>query len=210
VQGVQALSIVNGEVPLGPINGVNTTFIVSAVPVPNTLQLFKNGQRQLVGTDYQLAGASISFSKAAPQNGDTLLADYEKTNSQSGLAPVRSITLPIPISGVSGLSQALNQINTSVTTLTSNVSSLSAGVQSILSVTRVTGETPTGPINGTNCIFALAKSPTSASTVILFKNGIRLVQSIDYSIQGSIITFVTNATPTNGDVLNADYTVIGP
>jgi hypothetical protein len=66
---------ISGEVPSGPIDGVNTTFILGHTPLPNTLKVFLNGLRQKQTLDFLFSGATITF-VTAPQNSDLLLCDY--------------------------------------------------------------------------------------------------------------------------------------
>lgn len=66
-------------------------------------------------------------------------------------------------------------------------------------------ETPSGTINGTNVTFNLANTPTSG-TVELYKNGVLLAITIDYTISGSTITYIIapNTVPYT-DMLTASY-----
>lgn len=66
-------------------------------------------------------------------------------------------------------------------------------------------ETPTGLMNGTNLVFTLTAAPNPASSLALYRNGIRLSPTVDYTLSGSTITFLTGAQPTAGDVLRANY-----
>jgi hypothetical protein len=64
-------------------------------------------------------------------------------------------------------------------------------------------EIPGGAINGTNTAFSLLHAPNPAASVKLYKNGILLQNTADYTLSGSAIT-MTNA-PQQGDALLADY-----
>ena len=70
-------------------------------------------------------------------------------------------------------------------------------------VTFVDGETPSGTPNGSLTTFGLAVAPSPATSLHLYRNGVRLKPTTDYSLAGSTITFV--AAPDTGDVLLADY-----
>src|SRR5579863_9548871 len=61
------------------------------------------------------------------------------------------------------------------------------------------GETPGGAINGTNAAFTLAFAPSPVASLDLYRNGVRLKLSVDYSISGSAVTFLTGAIPQTGD-----------
>lgn len=72
------------------------------------------------------------------------------------------------------------------------------------SVLFVDGETPSGSINGSNAAFVLAYGPVSGS-VHVFRNGVRMKASTDYTIAGATITFLSGSIPQAGDVLLVDY-----
>lgn len=50
-------------------------------------------------------------------------------------------------------------------------------------------ETPTGTIDGTNVVFTLFAAPLIPTGLFLFQNGIMMLQGIDYTLSGKIITF---------------------
>jgi hypothetical protein len=83
--GVQP-SFVDGDSPAGIVDGSNTSFTLSAVPAPaSSLAVYRNGVLQKTGQDYTLTGGTIQFvAAAAPQPGDTLLAGYRLTGTDSG------------------------------------------------------------------------------------------------------------------------------
>jgi hypothetical protein len=114
-----------------------------------------------------------------------------------------SITLPIPISDVTNLTTTLANFSSSISTLTTQVNSLA------VTPVFVDGETPGGTINGANRTFTLANSPSPATSLDLYRNG--LVQSIgvDYTISGNTITFLAVATPQTADILQAFYRAAG-
>lgn len=71
-------------------------------------------------------------------------------------------------------------------------------------VQAVDGETPAGTLNGTNLIFTLAFQP-AASSLHLYRNGLRQKLGLDYTLSGNTITFLVAAVPQPGDTLLADY-----
>jgi hypothetical protein len=83
--GVQP-SFVDGDSPAGIVDGSNTSFTLSAVPNPaSSLAVYRNGMLQKIGQDYTLTGSTIQFVTAgAPQPGDTLLAGYRLSGTDSG------------------------------------------------------------------------------------------------------------------------------
>lgn len=72
-------------------------------------------------------------------------------------------------------------------------------------VTFVDGETPGGTPNGANSTFTLANSPNPAASLALYRNGLRLEASIDYTLNGATITFLSAALPQSGDTLLCSY-----
>jgi len=66
-------------------------------------------------------------------------------------------------------------------------------------------ETPGGVINGTNTTFTLGSAPSPVASLRLYKNGMLLKQTADYTLSGSTVTFLTAVTPQSGDALVAYY-----
>lgn len=73
--------------------------------------------------------------------------------------------------------------------------------------TAVWMETPAGTINGANAVFTLAHSPV-AGTLMLYVNGLLMLEGGDYSLSGGTVTFVTAAKPETGDWIRATYSRI--
>jgi hypothetical protein len=71
----------------------------------------------------------------------------------------------------------------------------------------VDNQIPTGTINGTNLVFKLGSTPNPTSSLRLYKNGILLMQSVDYTVNGSTINFLTASVPASGDSLVSFYRV---
>ena len=58
--GIGGLLFIDGETPMGIVNGVNTAFTLSAAPAPvASLTLFRNGMLLKQGTDYTVSGSSV-------------------------------------------------------------------------------------------------------------------------------------------------------
>lgn len=65
-----------------------------------------------------------------------------------------------------------------------------------------------GSVNGANLVFQLGSAPNPASSLRLYRNGILLMQSIDYTLNGSTITFSSAAgAPVSGDSLLSFYRI---
>jgi hypothetical protein len=72
----------------------------------------------------------------------------------------------------------------------------------------IDSQVPGGSINGVNLTFTLGSAPNPASSLRLYKNGILLMQSVDYTVSGSTITFLNSiSTPTSGDSIVSFYRV---
>lgn len=63
-------------------------------------------------------------------------------------------------------------------------------------------ETPAGAIDGANRTYTLARVPTG---LMLFRNGVLQKVGVDFSIVGSTVTFIPEATPETNDVIVASY-----
>lgn len=124
-----------------------------------------------------------------------------------------TVSVPIPMNDVTGLVDALSQINNSISNLTITVNNLSTTVNSLSSTvqslgplpTFVDAETPIGAIDGANATFTLGAAPSPQSSLVLYRNGMRLSQGIDYSLTGNTILFSTPAIPQPSDFLLAGY-----
>ncbi len=68
----------------------------------------------------------------------------------------------------------------------------------------VDAETPSGTINGANNSYTLVQAPNPASSLDLFRNGMRMAAGADYTLTGNAITFIA-VVPQIGDVLLCSY-----
>ena len=93
---------------------------------------------------------------------------------------------------VSGASEAIRK--SSATTL--------ANVAVGSSTTFVDDETPTGAVDGANPTYTLANTPTAGSLKV-YEGGVRKLQTVDWSLSGTTITFTYN--PPNGSYVRVDY-----
>jgi hypothetical protein len=76
--GPASLGFVDADTLSGLVDGVNTSFGLSATPSPAaSLELYRNGVLQKAVQDFTLSGSTVQFLvAAAPVPGDTLLASY--------------------------------------------------------------------------------------------------------------------------------------
>ena len=113
-------------------------------------------------------------------------------------------------STIGSMNSTVVGLNNSVSTLTDRVNTIQASVSNPSSGTAVEGEVPTGAINGANSIFTIATTPTTASSVMVFRNGILQSLNSDYSLTGKTINFATGSLPQTGDNLQVSYRIGTP
>lgn len=77
------VALVKNETVSGVKDGSNTVFTIVGSALTGSVELYKNGVRQLpgVGNDYTVAGQTITMA-LAPLTGTVLLADYATSTSQ--------------------------------------------------------------------------------------------------------------------------------
>ena len=154
---------------------------------------------------WQVPPSSNSLSVAAVRVSTTTGSGSGTSGGAGSATGSQYATLPISISQVTNLSSSLSQINSSLATLTSAVNGLTTATPSGISF--VDGETPSGTMNGTNAVFTLSQSPSPASSLELYRNGLVQTVGIDYTLSGQAITFLTADVPVAGDVLQAYYRI---
>jgi hypothetical protein len=91
--GGAAYNFVDGDSPIGAIDGVNAAFTLNGVPSPATsMALYRNGVLQKVGFDYTFSSGAIQFLAAStPQPGDVLLASYRTSGGDSTAYPAPQV-----------------------------------------------------------------------------------------------------------------------
>ena len=77
------ITYVDGEVPVGAVDGVNATYTLTAAPVPpSSLSVYRNGILQNPSRDFLLVNNTLTFTAAStPQAGDSLVLHYRITQS---------------------------------------------------------------------------------------------------------------------------------
>jgi len=68
-------------------------------------------------------------------------------------------------------------------------------------------ETPIGEIDGETRSFTLAQTPSPASSLQLFRNGVLQLQGVDYTLTGATIRYEGGKTPKMGDWHRAYYRI---
>lgn len=68
----------------------------------------------------------------------------------------------------------------------------------------IINETPGGSIDGTNATFTLGNIPVDG-TLLVFVDGLQMVETNDYTVSGNTFTFITGAIPMTGDSIRVTY-----
>lgn len=66
-------------------------------------------------------------------------------------------------------------------------------------------ETPAGAVNSSNRTFTLTHAPSPAGSLSVFRNGLKMSETVDYTLATNTITFFVASTPQTGDQLTASY-----
>ena len=100
-------SFVDGEIPVGSIDGINSYYTLQTSPVPSTsLQLYRNGVYQTAGTDFTVSSNSIRFlTGAVPQPGDFVLASYRVGGTRA--TATQQLNTAYPLTGGGSLQNTL-------------------------------------------------------------------------------------------------------
>jgi hypothetical protein len=182
--------------------------------------------------DVRLAPGTVSGSAPTPSSPPTSGASL--TGSTSGIGSNASSGSGIQISDVNGLQAALNarptegaaftisraaviNVSGSIDGATGNLSdcmhvdgtSGACGTGAGSTVTFIDSETPTGTVNGTNTVFALANAPNPSASLAVFRNGLLMEANADYTLSGNAVTFLSTSIPQTGDQILASYRLGG-
>jgi hypothetical protein len=118
-------------------------------------------------------------------------------------------TLPISINQVTSLGADLSSINSAIASLGMQISSLaSSGLAAGTNASFVDSESPAGTLDGVNASFTTSQTPLAGSLAI-YRNGLLQTAGVDYSINGSTITFLSGSVPHANDIVTAYYRVPG-
>jgi hypothetical protein len=100
-------NFVNHETPVGIVNGINDTFYINEVPLPGSLELYRNGQLLIAGSslDYTLDENEITMA-AAPFG--KLWAHYQRPGVLGGntLAEANFIDNETPGGSINGINNS--------------------------------------------------------------------------------------------------------
>ncbi|MEO8097174.1 MAG: hypothetical protein ABI811_05690 [Acidobacteriota bacterium] len=66
-------------------------------------------------------------------------------------------------------------------------------------------EVPSGTVNSSNLTFVLTHPPDPPASLHLYRNGLLMRSTTDYTLSGNAVTFFVASTPQTGDLLLASY-----
>lgn len=147
--GTGGLLYVDGETPLGTVDGINRIFELSVTPWPaSALSFFKNGVLLTQGQGYTLSGRTITISSLeTPRSGDILTAWYRVDSNAT--PTIRIADLETPAGSVNGTNREFNLLETPVPAsslqLFRNGLLQKVGVDYTLAVNRITFLTHSTP-----------------------------------------------------------------
>jgi len=126
---------------------------------------------------------------------------------QCGQPNMIPVTISVSISGLSYplLSCVLLDVSSARIDTTTNPPTLRIVAPSASLPTFVDGPAISGVLDGSNPTFGLPDAPNPATSLHLYRNGIRLSAGIDFTLAAGIITFKPGAIPQVGDILTGDY-----
>ena len=71
------------------------------------------------------------------------------------------------------------------------------------------GDIPSGIVDGANTSFTLSATPSPATSLSVYRNGLLMALGADYSLSNRVIQFVPSDVPDPGDTLLATYRLSG-
>jgi len=210
VTGLQ--NALNVRPPMGTAFGISRSAVIDATGAIDAASGNLSDCLHVDGTSGPCASTSISFIDGeVPQgtingtNGAFTLANVPNPTSslslfRNGLLLDQGVDYTIVNNAVTFQSGFLPQTN-DVLLATYRLS------VSIPGVGFVDKETPTGTLNGVNGTFTLSMTPSPATSLAVYRNGLRLASGVDYTLSGATITFTTGLVPQTSDTLICSYRI---
>jgi len=191
-----AASIIVPAEYVGEGDGADKTFDLDNTPIDGTLKLYVNNVLQVETTDYSISTATITF-VTAPTNGYPITANYEYSASANTFIAYDDDELEDIIEAATKIAEDYSGrafIQRSTTEYHQGdgdtvLRLFKSPVSSITSVVRDVSE-PKADGDGSTVAWTLAETPTSGS-VKVYADGVLQTLTTDYTISGSVVTFVT-------------------
>ena len=156
-----------------------------------------------------LSQVRAPLSTDPPPSGTTTLSIAQVTGLNSYLNAL-STSVGTVTSTIGNYNSTVSGLNNAVSNLTDRVNTLQILAANPTSGTVIEGETPSGNIDGANSSFTIATTPTVASSLMVFRNGILQSPSFDYSFLNKTVTFASGSLPQTGDRLQVSYRIGTP
>ena len=190
-------------------DGSDKTFSLDYTPIGGSLQLYVAGTLQVETDDYTISGADITF-VTAPGIGEAITASYDRTAGDDTFESYDDDVLEKLIEAATKIAEDYSDrafIQRSITEYHSGdgekvLRLFKRPVVSITSVVRDISEGSTDG-DGSTVAWTLAEEPTSGN-VKVYVDGVLQTLTTDYTISGSVITFVS--APADGADIGATYT----
>ncbi len=194
---------------VGEGDGSDTTFSLDNTPIDGSLRLYVNNVLQVETTDYAISGGDITF-VTAPGNGLQITANYEYTASSNTFEEYDDDELADLINAATKIAENYSGRAFIQRTVTEShegdnertLRLFEQPVDSITSVVRDVSETKSDG-DGSTVAYTLSEAPTSGS-VKVYVDGVEQTLTTDYTISGSVVTFVS--APASGEKIAMTYT----
>jgi len=191
-----AASVIVPAEYVGEGDGSDKTFDLDNTPIDGTLKLYVNNVLQVETTDYAISTATITF-VTAPTSGYPITANYEYAASANTFIAYDDEELEDIIEAATKIAEDYSDrafIQRSVTEYHIGdglywMYLFKSPVSSITSVVRDVSEAMTDG-DGTTVAWTLTETPTSGS-VKVYADGVLQTLTTDYTISGSVVTFVS-------------------
>jgi len=194
---------------IGMGDGSDTTFSLDNTPVSGSLQLYVNNVLQTEVTHYTISDADITF-VTAPTLNHPITADYDKTASANTFEVYEDEELEALIDAATRIAEnycdrAFIQRTVTEYHQGDGETTLRLFKRPISSITSVVQEVSEALSDGdgSTTAFTLSLEPTSGS-VVLYVNTVLQVLTTDYTVSGTVVTFVS--APSDGAKITLTYT----
>ncbi len=198
---------------VGEGDGSDKTFSLDNTPIDGSLRLYVNNVLQVETTDYTISDANITF-VTAPGSGLQITASYEYTASSDTFEEYADDELEDLIEAATKIAEDASDRAFIQRTITESHEGdgdavlylFKRPVDSIASVVRQVSETGSDG-DGTTVAWTLAEAP-AAGTVKVYIDGVVQTLTTDYTISGSVVTFVTAPAADEKIAFTYDHTII--
>ena len=191
-----AASVIVPAEYVGEGDGSETEFDLDNTPIDGTLKLYVNNVLQVETTDYAISTATITF-VTAPTSGYPITANYEYSANADTFVAYDDDELEDIIEAATKIAEDYSGrafIQRSVTEYHMGdgdtvLRLFKSPVDSITSVVRDVSESKSDG-DGSTVAWTLSETPTSGS-VKVYADGVLQTLITDYTVSGSVVTFVS-------------------